>query len=397
VRKVWYISRILLSSFRKKLVLIWVITCLVSFGLSMSVGIAQSQLRLQRYYLNDDMRALAFVVDAETGYYADANARGASTRRARARIERWPGLLAIYEQTTVDVPDRGWTLLGYPAELLNRLHLPTAQKNTEIHSNAFENPIWLDFRLRSAYEIGDTLSLNISMENVTAARTFTVAGFLNKENVHYNFQSGSSAETGSADFIVRNPSELVCVAACDLAFAGNEFDGSRSCAKFLLPETNENIAEWKQLARRQGVGYVSGMEDILKNDRTNIDLMTTPILALCAVMAVLTLIGLIGTQLQLMNLYRQTAFSLVMTGMGWRAWKAAWLSILCLPLWVASLLGASLGSAWKSVVMLESLRFFTPTAFFISAFIVLLSTAGILPTIGRWSRIDIGEFRRLCE
>ena len=145
------------------------------------------------------------------------------------------------------------------------------------------------------------------------------------------------------------------------------------------------------------MGYVSGMEDILKNDRTNIDLMTTPILALCAVMAVLTLIGLIGTQLQLMNLYRQTAFSLVMTGMDWGAWKAAWLSILCLPLWVASLLGASLGSAWKSVVMLESLRFFTPMAFFISAFIVLLSTAGILPTIGRWSRIDIGEFRRLCE
>ncbi|MDO4384577.1 MAG: hypothetical protein Q4E18_01120, partial [Clostridia bacterium] len=70
---------------------------------------------------------------------------------------------------------------------------------------------------------------------------------------------------------------------------------------------------------------------------------------------------------------------------------------LCLPLWVASLLGASLGSAWKSVVLLEGLRVFTPTAFFVSAFIVLLSTLGILPTIGRWSRIDIAEFRRLCE
>ena len=50
MRKTLYISRILLSSFRKKLALIWAITLLVSFGLSMSIGIMQSQLIARRFH-----------------------------------------------------------------------------------------------------------------------------------------------------------------------------------------------------------------------------------------------------------------------------------------------------------------------------------------------------------
>ena len=183
MRKTLYISRILLSSFRKKLALIWAITLLVSFGLSMSIGIMQSQLSIQSYYLNDDMRDLAFLVDAEAGYYADSQSRGAFTRSLRAQIERWQGLRAIYEQTTVEVPDKGWVLFGYPAALLNRLHLPTAQKNAEIDPAACERPIWLDCRLRSEYEIGDTIALELLIgEGESAACEFTVAGFLNEEN-----------------------------------------------------------------------------------------------------------------------------------------------------------------------------------------------------------------------
>ena len=98
-----------------------------------------------------------------------------------------------------------------------------------------------------------------------------------------------------------------------------------------------------------------------------------------------------------MNLYKQVAFSLAMTGMEWRTWKAAWLTILCLPLWIASLLGAALGNAWKSVLMLEHLRILSPTVLAVSAAMVLLSITGILPTIGRWSQININEFRRLSE
>lgn len=398
MRKVFYVARILLSSFRKKLALIWLITLVVSFGLSMSIGIVQGQMQIQSHYLKDDMRDLAFLVDAETEYYADAQARGASTQRVRAQISQWPGLRAVYEQTTVEAPDKGWVLLGYPAELLSRLHLPTAEKNVEIDPAAYENPIWLDFSLRSEYEAGDVVSLKLLVGGTHfCSREFTVAGFLSKENVHYDFQSGSSVEAYSADFVTLNPSYTVCIAVSDASFAGAEFDGSRSCAKFLLPETKENIAVWKRLARQQGVGHVSSMEDILENDRKNIDLMSTPILVLCGIMLVLTLIGLIGTQLQLMNLYRQTAFSLVMTGMSWGAWKAAWLCVFCLPLWIASLIGALLGSAWKSVILLQGTSIFTPSVPAVSIAVVLLSAIGILPTIGRWSRIDIQEFRRLSE
>lgn len=398
MRKVLYITRILLSSFRKKLALIWLITLIVSFGLSMSIGIVQGQLQIQSHYLKDDMRDLAFLVDAETDYYADNQARGASTQRVRAKLSQWPGLRAVYEQTTVEVPDKGWVLLGYPAELLSRLHLPTAEKNTEMDPDVYENPIWLDYSLRSEYQTGDTISLRLLVGGEKLChREFTVAGFLNRENVHYDFQSGSSVEAYSADFVVQNPSYIVCIAVSDVSFAEAEFDGSRSCAKFLLPEAKENISVWKRLARQQGIGHVSSMEDILENDRKNIDLMSTPILVLCGIMLVLTLIGLIGTQLQLMNLYRQTAFSLVMTGMSWGAWKASWLSVFCLPLWAASLIGASLGSAWKRVILLQGSSIFTPSVFAVSIAVVLLSAIGILPTIGRWSRIDIHEFRRLCE
>ena len=59
------------------------------------------------------------------------------------------------------------------------------------------------------------------------------------------------------------------------------------------------------------------------NDRENISLMTTPVLILCIIMMVLTLVGLVGTQMQLMNQYKQVAFSLVMGGMEWRTWKTA--------------------------------------------------------------------------
>ena len=51
--------------------------------------------------------------------------------------------------------------------------------------------------------------------------------------------------------------------------------------------------------------------------------MTTPVLILCIIMMVLTLVGLVGTQMQLMNQYKQVAFSLVMGGMEWRTWKTA--------------------------------------------------------------------------
>lgn len=398
MQKVIYIARIFLSSFHKKLVLIWAITFAVSFGLSMSIGIVQNQLNIQSYYLNKDMQDLAFLVDTETLYYSDAQARSASTRRERTRIEQWPGLCAVYEQTTVEVADRGWILFGYPSGLLNRLHLPTAKRNVQMNSTAGLSSIWLDYRLSSDYDIGDTIRLNFLLgEESSCSREFSIAGFLNKDNVHYDFQSGSSAGSYSADFIEMNPSYIVCVAISDLAFAGDEFDGVKSYAKFLLPETSEVINSWKDIARHQGTGYVSSMDDILENDWKNIDLMSTPILVLCVIMIVLTIIGLIGTQLQLMNLHKQVAFSLAMTGMDWKTWKVSWLSIFCCPLWSVSLIGVSLGNAWKSVILLEDIRFLSPVALVISIVIVLLSVMGIIPTISRWSQIDINEFRRLSE
>lgn len=180
-------------------------------------------------------------------------------------------------------------------------------------------------------------------------------------------------------------------------FSDSAFDGLRSSAKFLLPEDSDCIATWKELARQQGAGFVSSMADILQNDRENISLMTTPVLILCIIMMVLTLVGLVGTQMQLMNQYKQVAFSLVMGGMEWRTWKTAWLTIFCIPLFIASAIGASLGSAWESIVMLQGIRLISPLAAAVSIGTVLLSILGILPNISRWSRIDINEFRRLSE
>lgn len=49
MRKASYVSRVLLSTFGTKLILLWLITLLVSFGFSMSIGIARDQLVTQSY------------------------------------------------------------------------------------------------------------------------------------------------------------------------------------------------------------------------------------------------------------------------------------------------------------------------------------------------------------
>lgn len=398
MRKASYVSRILLSTFGTKLILLWLITLLVSFGFSMSIGIARDQLVTQSYYLHDDMRDLAFFADTTAAYYPDVQGRASAMRKLQDVLTSWPGMQAVYAQTTLEDASQGIVCYAYPSALLRRLHLPTSQHGVEVGAGGGERSVWLDNRLAGQYHPGEEISLDLDMgDGHTFRQTFTVAGFLNDENVHYDFDTGSSAETYSADFVARNPSNYICVTASDGVFSDSAFDGLRSSAKFLLPEDGDCIAAWKELARQQGAGFVSSMADILQNDRENISLMTTPVLILCVIMMVLTLVGLIGTQMQLMNQYKQVAFSLAMGGMEWRTWKTAWLAIFCIPLFVASAIGASLGSAWESIVMLQGIRFISPLAAAVSIGTVLLSVLGILPNISRWSRIDINEFRRLSE
>ena len=398
MRKASYVSRTLLSTFGTKLILLWLITLLVSFGLSMSIGIARDQLDTQSYYFNDDMSDLAFFVDTTAAYYPDAQGRANAIRKLQDVLTSWPCMQAVYAQTTLEDVGRGIVCYAYPSALLRRLHLPTSRHGIEVGGGGGERAVWLDNRLASQYRLGDEISLDLDMgDGHTSRQAFTVAGFLNDENVHYDFDTGSSAETYSADFVARNPSNYICVTASDGVFSDSAFDGLRSSAKFLLPEDGDCIATWKELARQQGAGFVSSIADILQNDRENISLMTTPVLVLCVIMMVLTLVGLIGTQIQLMNQYKQVAFSLAMVGMEWRTWKAAWLATFCIPLFIASALRASLGNAWESIVMLQGIRFVSPLSAAVSIVTVLLSALGILPNISRWSRIDINEFRRLSE
>lgn len=396
--KLIYVIRILLASFGKKLCLIWLLILVIAFGLSMSIGIANSHMRAQSYYLNDDMRALAFFVDSVSGYYTDAADYANSVRTINTRLAALPGLAAVYEQVTLTSPQKLWLCYGYPEELVKRLHLPSAKANAEVGASGRGNEIWLDNRLSGQYQTGDALRLELSSGKARiSAAEFFVAGFLNAENAHYNFHTGASYDAYSENFIVLNPDNIVCVLIADSLFADEAFDCARSSAKFLLPEEPDDIYAWKQIARAEGLGHVSDMQDILENDRENTEAMTQPILILCIIMLILTLVGLIGTQIQLIQLYKQAAFSLMLCGMTWRTWKAAWLTLFCSTLLIASMLGASLGNAWKTVVMIEPMRFISPISLSVSAVIVLIAALGIIPTISRHSNVDINEFRRLCE
>ena len=91
MRKASYVSRVLLSTFGTKLILLWLITLLVSFGLSMSIGIARDQLDTQSYYLNDDMGDLAFFVDTTAAYYPMS--RDAQVQCGNYRMSSHPGLV----------------------------------------------------------------------------------------------------------------------------------------------------------------------------------------------------------------------------------------------------------------------------------------------------------------
>ena len=398
MRKTSYVSKVLLSTFGRKMILIGLITILVSFGLSMSIGIMRDQIATQSYYLNGDMGDLAFLVDTTAAYYPDAQGRASAMRKLLDVLTSWPGMRAVYEQTTLEDVEQEIVCYAYPSALLHRLHLPTSRRGIEIGSDGGDYAIWLDNRLTNQYHPGDEISLDLDVgAGNTTQQVFTVAGFLNDENVHYNFDTGPSAGTYSTDFIARNPPYYVCVTTSDGVFSDAAFDGLRSSAKFLLPESGDYIVTWNELAQQQGAGFVSSMTDILQNDRENIGLMTTPVLILCVIMMILTLVGLIGMQMQLMNQYKQIAFSLVMSGMEWKTWKNAWLATFCVPLFMASTVGASLGNAWKSIVMLQSVHFVSILTAAVSIVIVLLSVLGILPNISRWSQIDINEFRRLSE
>ena len=102
MRKASYVSRILLSTFGTKLILLWLITLLVSFGFSMSIGIARDQLVTQSYYLHDDMRDLAFFADTTAAYYPDVQGRASAMRKLQDVLTSWPGMQAVYAQTTLE-------------------------------------------------------------------------------------------------------------------------------------------------------------------------------------------------------------------------------------------------------------------------------------------------------
>lgn len=401
MKKTTYVAKTLLLSLSGRLCLTWILVLLISFGLTMTIGIAWNTIHIQSYYINADMSGLAYYVDSVTDYFSDATGRADSTKKRREKLEEsLPGLKAVYEQTMLYCKNLNMSVFGYPSELLDRLYLPTSEKGVSATSSALAitNPVWLDYRLIGQYAQGDRITLSVSGERgEIRAFDFTVAGFLNSENVHYDFQSGASSDSFSADIVSLNPDGLVCVTMSDGLFDSAEYDADRSVAKFLLPENSEDIAAWKELARAKGFGQISDMNDILENDAEAIDLETTPIITLCIVMILLTVIGLIGTQMQMMNLHRQIAFSLILCGMEWSIWRRAWFLILLVPLGIVSILGGMLGTLWKSIIILESPSLFSGVIVLICVGVLGLSALGILPTIHRWSNAQAIEIRRLSE
>ena len=152
-------------------------------------------------------------------------------RKLQDVLTSWPGMQAVYAQTTLEDAGQGIVCYAYPSALLRRLHLPTSQHGVEVGVDGGERAVWLDNRLAGQYRPGDEISLDLDMgDGRTSRQAFTVAGFLNDENVHYDFDTGSSAETYSADFVARNPSNYICITASDGVFSDSAFDGLRSSA-----------------------------------------------------------------------------------------------------------------------------------------------------------------------
>lgn len=402
MKKMIYVSRTLFISASRHLWLTWLLVLTVSAGLTMTFGIVANFSAIQKYYANKDMSELAYYVDSFSEFYSDQKLSAKSKRDARNELMKLPGLKEVYEQILFYVDDIGRPMfcIGYPSALVDRLHIPTNIANEEVGSFDTldaQTAIWLDYRLSNIYKKADRLELTLQGELATKKLEFTVAGFLNSENAHYDFQSGASAESFSKDIVKINPDYYVSLFISDGMFSDLEYDADRSAAKFLLPSRVEDKLQWRTNAKRNGLGQISNMEDVLRNDKEQIDSMTKPIMVLCFVILLLTLIGLFGTQFQQMNRHRQIAFSLSLCGMDWLVWEWSWIIIAGLPLCIASIAGCMLGNLWRATILLEPLALWSVESLILSIAIAALATLGVLPMIGRWSHMQVIQFRRDIE
>lgn len=183
----------------------------------------------------------------------------------------------------------------------------------------------------------------------------------------------------------------------DGIFDDAKYDADKSAAKFLLPVESSYIADWKVLAQKNGLGQISSMDEILANDNAQIRSMSLPIAILCAVLLLLTLLGIIGSQYQLMNHHRHIAFAFSLCGMDWNTWRYAWLFIAGVPLGIASVLGCVLGNLWWTTILLEPSSHWIAISFLLSLAIVTIALIGVTPTISRWSHMQVMQFRRGSE
>lgn len=402
MKKIVFVAQTLLSSVIIHLVLSWVLVLGVSAGLAMTLGVFSHYKNIQKYYLNEDMRGLAYYVDSFSEFHQDPLRRAESTRSVRDEIAHLPGFSQMYEQVMLYTTSLGESMfcIGYPGELLSRLHLPSSCIDKEIGEIAQADDIpsiWLDHRLIGQYNPGDQVTLLLSGSIGEYQHKFVVAGYLNAENAHYNFQSGASDQSFSKDIVVVNPEPYVCITVTDGIFDNAKYDADKSAAKFLLPVESSYIADWKVLAQKNGLGQISSMDEILANDNAQIRSMSLPIAILCAVLLLLTLLGIIGSQYQLMNHHRHIAFAFSLCGMDWNTWRYAWLFIAGVPLGIASVLGCVLGNLWWTTILLEPSSHWIAISFLLSLAIVTIALIGVTPTISRWSHMQVMQFRRGSE
>jgi hypothetical protein len=400
MRSVIFIAKILSPSVIKRLIIVWILILGVSAGLSMALGLIKSIRNTQRYYANDDMRSLAYYVDTVKMGCDDPEQLALMTQTANDQLRTLPNIQAIYEQTTLYCPDEEMLCVAYPSPLIELMHIPADKHGEEVSVSDYQGspqPIWLDYRMKDQYSINEHVSFEMRGMNNKGVYDFVVAGFLNGDNAHYSLQNGGSSNSQSNNVISTHPDYYVCVTNSESYFEGQEYDADRSIAKFLLPLSPSDIEIWKTRARKQGLGSISSMDDILRNDLEQIDSMVRPAMVLSAVLTLFTVFGLIGSQFQLMSLHRYIAFSLSLTGMDFQSWRYTWLLVIGIPLVIMSALGCVLGNIRGATIHLDVIRFWNIESTIITLSVFSIVILSMLPTIGRWSQLHVTQLRRIGE
>lgn len=352
MRKLFFISNQLFIEAVWCTALLAIIFISLSAGIIVSVSMANDILLDERYLMQADLTNLMYFSDAFSHALPTIQMQNEHELALHEQLTQLPGIDAVYEQTMLICGEINALCITYPAELLNRLSIPTSD-NQSIYANALHGTrlIWLDFRMQEQFTIGERLVLKIgSFYDNLYSHEFLVAGFLNEENAYIDFMNSGGLTTNSSNLIQRKSENYIMITTNDGLLNIPGYLHDRSSVKLLKingdVDYEATLNQWRTVIEGDGLGQIHTIEQILNNDYKRIIIQAVPSVITCLLLFVLSMISLIGIQIILNERVDNLYSSFTACGMKNSNWRISWILIFMSCIMFYSIVGCVIGNAF---------------------------------------------------